>query len=151
MVLDGLTPYKNDKVAQACDMVVTSLYTRNMLSTTLFPGYDNLVKPCHKLVSLYKVVTSCHKTLHKFETNCYKTCFFFSVVVVTRYLHVTCMLHFWQQACNMFPGQYRHATCTLCATCVLYVMCQPRTQALGRRGEKEPGIHCSRMRVIIPC
>ena len=56
-------PYKNDKVAQACDMVVTSLYTRNMLSTTLFPGYDNLVKPCHKLVSLYKVVTSCHKTL----------------------------------------------------------------------------------------
>ena len=98
-------------------MVVTSLYTRNMLLTTLFPGYDNLVKPCHKLVSLYKVVTSCLKTLHKFEINCCKTCVFFAVVVVTRYLHVTCMLHFWQQACNMFPGQYRHATCTLCATC----------------------------------
>ena len=133
-----LFPYKNDKVAQACDkvaqacdMVVTSLYTRNMLSTTLFPGYDNLVKPCHKLVSLYKVVTSCHKTLHKFETNCYKTFFFFfAVVVVTRYLHVTCMLHFWQQACNMFPGQYRHATCTLCATCVLYVTCMLHARSI---------------------
>ena len=104
---------------------------RNMLSTTLFPGYDNLVKPCHKLVSLYKVVTSCHKTLHKFETNCYKICcFFFAVVVVTRYLHVTCMLHFWQQACNMFPGQYRHATCTLCATCVLYVTCMLHARSI---------------------
>ena len=50
-----------------CDMVVTSLYTRNMLSTTLSPGCYNLVKPGDKLVSLYKVVTSCHKTLHKFE------------------------------------------------------------------------------------
>ena len=82
-------PYKNDKVAQACDMVVTSLYTRNMLSTTLFPGYDNLVKPCHKRVSLYKVVTSCHKTLHKFETNCYKTCFFFFLLLLL--LPGTCM------------------------------------------------------------
>ena len=48
-------PYKNDKVAQAYDMVVTSLYTRNMLSTTLFPGRYNLVKPGDKLVSLHKV------------------------------------------------------------------------------------------------
>ena len=34
-------PYKNEKVAQACDIVVTSLYT----STTLFPGCYNLLKP----------------------------------------------------------------------------------------------------------
>ena len=129
-------PYKNDKVAQACDMVVTSLYTRNMLSTTLFPGCYNLVKPGDKLVSLHKVVTSCHKTLHKFEINCF--IFFYAVAVVTRYLHVTCMfrtwcvlvwrtcmLHFWQHTCNIHVSWpvYQHATCTLCATCVLYVTC----------------------------
>ena len=48
-------PYKNDKVAQACDMVVTSLYTRNMLSTTLFPGYDNLET---RLSVCFQVVTT---------------------------------------------------------------------------------------------
>ena len=54
----GGYPYKNYKVALACDMVVTSLNTRNMLATTLFPGYDDLVKPSDKLVSLHKVVTT---------------------------------------------------------------------------------------------
>ena len=63
ITVNSTCPYKNDKVAQACDMVVTSLYTRNMLSTTLFPGYDNLVKPCHNLVSLYKVVNKLSQDL----------------------------------------------------------------------------------------
>ena len=145
---EGLNPYKNDKVAQACDMVVTSLYTRNMPSTTSFPGYDNLET---RLSVCFQVVTTWWQTgifaqgcdkLSQDPTQVWdkltaaKPVFFYAVVVVTRYLHVTCMFHtscvlVWktcmQHTCNihvtyMFPGQYRHATCTVCATCVLNVL-----------------------------
>ena len=106
-------------------MVVTSLYTRNMLSTTLFPGYDNLVKPCHKLVSLYKVVTSCHKTLYKFETNCCKTCFFFFFCCCCCYQVPACDMHVAFLATGMQHVSGPVSTCnsTLCATCMLYVTC----------------------------
>ena len=117
-------PYKNDKVAQACDMVVTSLYTRNMLSTTLFPGYDNLVKPCHKLVSLYKVVTSCHKNLHKFETNSCKTSFFFFFCcccyqVPACDMHVAFLATGMQHTCFLASINMQHAHCVLHACCML--------------------------------
>ena len=35
----------------------------------------------------------------------------------------TCCIFGNMHATYMFPGQYWHATCTLCATCVLYAMC----------------------------
>ena len=48
----------NYKFAQACEIALTSVYTRIMLSTTLFPGYDNHAKPGDKLVSLHKDLTA---------------------------------------------------------------------------------------------
>ena len=48
----------NYKFAQACEIALTSVYTRIMLSTTLFPGYDNPAKPGDKLVSLHKDLTA---------------------------------------------------------------------------------------------
>ena len=37
-------PYKKYIVVQGCDMVVARLFTSNILLTTLFPAYDNLVQ-----------------------------------------------------------------------------------------------------------
>ena len=106
-------------------MVVTSLYTRNMLSTTSFPGCYKLVKPGDKLVSLHKVVTSCHKTLNSTAAKpvsflCYCCCY----QVPACDMHVSYMVCASlknMHATYMFPGKYRHATCTY--TRMLYAMC----------------------------
>ena len=111
------------------------LVYRNMLSTTFFPGYYNLEKPGDKPVSLHKVVTSCHKTLHKFFGGIFMllllpgTCMWH-----TRFVHDVCW--FEKHSCcifgnmhatYMFPGHYQHATwytvCYMCVVCYVHVAC----------------------------
>ena len=41
-----LFPYEKYKVVQVCNIVVTRLFTRNNLLTTLLAAYDNLVLSC---------------------------------------------------------------------------------------------------------
>ena len=106
-------------------MVVTSLYTRNMLSTTLFPGCYNLEKPGDKLVSLHKVVTSCHKTLHKFETiKLLQNLFSYAVDMHVSYVHGVCW--FEEHACNIHVS-WPVLTCNMC---VLHVCCMLHTYGM---------------------
>ena len=72
---------------------MTRLYKQVYKKHAINNLVSRLLQPGDKLVSLHKVVTSCHKTLHKFEINCF--IFFYAVAVVTRYLHVTCMFRTW--------------------------------------------------------
>ena len=128
-----LNPYKNDKVVQACDMVVTSMYTRNMLSTTLFLGCYNLVTNWYLCTRLWQAVT---RPYTQVWDKLLQNLLFYAVVVVTRYLHVTCMfctwcvlvwrtcmLHFWQHACNIHVFLVSISTCNMHTVCYMHVVC----------------------------
>ena len=102
-------------------------------------SYDNLVKPGDKLVSLHKVVTSCHKTLHKFEINCCKTWVFcccccyqvpacdmhvlYMVCTGLKNMHVPLLATCMQHKCFLASIDMQHAHCVLHACCMLRPCC----------------------------